>query len=82
MAVTTLIGNFLGGNLAAAVSARERNDSRTISRDQAPATICNGLHRYAPDCTVNGPPSLTGLGIAEAGGSCPISDGRRSYACS
>jgi hypothetical protein len=38
MAVTTLIGNFLGGNLAAAVSARERNNSRAISRDQAPAT--------------------------------------------
>jgi hypothetical protein len=39
MAVTTLIGNFVGGNLAAAVSARERNDSRAIRRDQAPATI-------------------------------------------
>jgi hypothetical protein len=39
MAVTTLIGNFVGGNLAAAVSGRERNDGRAISRDQAPATI-------------------------------------------
>src|SRR5271169_2958815 len=38
MAVNTLIGNFVGGNLAAAVSARERSDSRAISRDQAPAT--------------------------------------------
>ena len=36
MAVTTLIGNFVGGNLAAAVSAREWNDSRAISREQAP----------------------------------------------
>jgi hypothetical protein len=39
MAFTTLLGNFVGGNHAAAVSARERNDSRAISRDQAPATI-------------------------------------------
>jgi hypothetical protein len=39
MAVTTSIGNFIGGNIAAAVSARERNDGRAISRDQAPATI-------------------------------------------
>jgi hypothetical protein len=38
MAVTTSIGNFVGGNLAAAISAREWNDSHTISRDQAPAT--------------------------------------------
>ena len=41
MAVTTLIGNFVGANLAAAVSARERNDSRAISRDQAAATTRN-----------------------------------------
>jgi hypothetical protein len=60
MAITTSIGNFIGGNLAAAVSARERNDSRAINRDQAPATICNGLHRYAPDCNVNWPPFLIG----------------------
>jgi hypothetical protein len=59
MAVTTLIGNFVGGNLAAAVSARERNASRAISRDQAPATICNGLHPDAPDRNVNRPPFLT-----------------------
>jgi hypothetical protein len=51
-----MIGNFVGGNLAAAISALERNDSRAISRDQAPATICNGLRPYAPDCTVNWPP--------------------------
>jgi hypothetical protein len=38
MAVTTLIGNFVGGNLAAAVSARERDDDRAISRNHAPAT--------------------------------------------
>jgi hypothetical protein len=37
MTVTTLIGNFVGGNLVATISARERNDSRAISRDQAPA---------------------------------------------
>jgi hypothetical protein len=38
MAVTRSIGNFVGSNLAAAVSALERNDGRAISRDQAPAT--------------------------------------------
>jgi hypothetical protein len=38
MAVTTLIGNFVGGNLAAAFSAREWNDSRAISWGQPPAT--------------------------------------------
>jgi hypothetical protein len=60
MAVTNLIGNFVGGNLAAAIGALERNDSRAISRDQAPAIMCNGLHRYAPDCTVNWPPFVIG----------------------
>jgi hypothetical protein len=55
MAVTTLIGNSVGANLAAAVTARERNDSRAISRDHAPATTCNGLHRYAPGCNVREP---------------------------
>jgi hypothetical protein len=38
MAVTALIGNFRGCNRAAAVSARERNDSRAINQDEAPAT--------------------------------------------
>ena len=49
MAVATLIGHFAGGNLAATVSARERNDSRAISRDQAPATTelpTSGHRRY------------------------------------
>lgn len=36
--VTTVIGNLDGGTLAAAVSARERNNSRTIDRNHAPAT--------------------------------------------
>jgi len=53
MAVTTVVGNLDAGTLAAAVSARERNDERAISRNRAPATICNGLHRYAPDCNVS-----------------------------
>src|SRR5437879_1742919 len=53
MAVTTVVGNLDASNLAAAVSARERNDERAISRNPAPATICNGSHRYAPDCNVN-----------------------------
>src|SRR6266480_5032043 len=38
MAVTTVVGNLDAGNLAAAVSARERNDERAISRNRAPAT--------------------------------------------
>src|SRR6266446_1747237 len=49
MAVTTVVGNLDAGNLAAAVSARERNDERAIGRNRAPATICNGLHRYATE---------------------------------
>src|SRR6266513_2008224 len=44
MAVTTVIGNLDAGTLAAAVSARERNDERAISRNRAPATICNVVH--------------------------------------
>src|SRR5436190_12957840 len=36
--VTTVVWNLEGGNLAAAVSARERNDDRAISRNRAPAT--------------------------------------------
>src|SRR5205807_7154292 len=35
MAVTTVVGNLDAGNLAAAVSARERNDERAISRNRA-----------------------------------------------
>src|SRR6266853_1628246 len=54
MAVTTVVGNQDAGNLAAAVSARERNDERAISRNRAPATICNVLHQF-------GPHRLTGL---------------------
>jgi len=38
MAITTVVGNPDAGNLAAAVSARERNDERAISRNRAPAT--------------------------------------------
>ena len=38
MAVTTVVGNLDAGNLAAAISARERNDERAISRNRAPAT--------------------------------------------
>lgn len=55
MAVTTVVANLDAGNLAAAVSARERNDERAISRNRAPATTCNGLHRYAPGCNVREP---------------------------
>jgi hypothetical protein len=40
MAVTTVVGNLDGGTLAAAISARERNHSRAISRNHAPAAIC------------------------------------------
>src|SRR5213076_2678638 len=41
VAVAAVVWNLDGGNLAAAVSARERNDERVISRNRAPATICN-----------------------------------------
>ena len=37
MTVTTVVRNLDAGTLAAAVSARERNDQRAISRDRAPA---------------------------------------------
>jgi len=51
MAVTTVVGNLDAGSLAAAVSARERNDERAISRNRTPDTICNvctHLHPNAP----------------------------------
>src|SRR5256885_12332910 len=38
VAVAAVVWNLDGGNLAAAVSARERNDERVISRNRAPAT--------------------------------------------
>jgi len=38
MAISTAVGNLDGGALAAAVTARQRNHSRAISRNQAPAT--------------------------------------------
>jgi hypothetical protein len=44
----------------AAIDIGEVDDRRTISTNHAPATICNGLHRYAPDCSVNWPPFLVG----------------------
>jgi hypothetical protein len=44
----------------AAIDIGEVDDRRTISRDQAPATICNDLHPDAPDCNVNWPPQLCG----------------------
>ena len=55
VSVTTVAGNLDAGNLAAAVSARERNDERAICRNRAPATICNVLHPYAPGCNVRQP---------------------------
>src|SRR6266404_2691864 len=55
VAVAAVVWNLDGGNLAAAVSARERNDERVISRNRAPATIItiNNLQQYArrlPEC--------------------------------
>jgi len=38
MAVTTVVGNLNGSTLAATIAARERNHSRAISRNHAPAT--------------------------------------------
>src|SRR6266404_981338 len=55
VAVAAVVWNLDGGNLAATVIARERNDSRAISRNHAPATTCNVLHRYAPGATVREP---------------------------
>ncbi len=57
--VTTVVWNLEGGNLVAAVSARERNDDRAISRNRAPATICNVLHQFAPKCTASRAPRRT-----------------------
>jgi hypothetical protein len=37
----------------AAIDIGEVGDRRTISTNHAPATICNGLQPYAPDCNVN-----------------------------
>ena len=56
--VTTVVRNLYDSNLVASGRARERNRDCAITRKHAPATICNGLHRYAPDCTVNWPPFL------------------------
>ena len=61
MAVTTLIGNFVGGSLAAAVSARERNDSRAISRHQAPATTFCGAEATANNATKRAPTTVNPL---------------------
>jgi len=57
MAVTTVLGNLDAGNLAAAVSTRERNDERVISRNRAPATICicTNLHPNAPPADPRAP---------------------------
>ena len=53
MAFTTLIGNFVEGNLSAAVSAENGTIVVLLVEDQAPATIYNGLHPDAPDCNLN-----------------------------
>src|SRR6266699_3074899 len=49
--VTTVVWSLDSGNLAAAVSARERNDERAISRNRAPATICNVSIAMRPGAT-------------------------------
>ena len=61
MAVTTVLGNLDAGNLAAAVSARERNDERVISRNRAPATICSAVSRRASRTRRRHPPSTSRL---------------------
>jgi len=43
VAVAAVVWNLDGGNLAATVIARERNDSRAISRNHAPATNTSRL---------------------------------------
>jgi hypothetical protein len=48
MAVTTVLGNLDAGNVAAAVSARERNDERVIKSESRPRYH---LQRNAPICT-------------------------------
>jgi len=53
--VTTAIWNLNDDILAAAISARERDHGRAITRKHAPDTICNVLHRYAPGCNVREP---------------------------
>src|SRR6266480_5778321 len=44
VAVAAVVWNLDGGNLAAAVNARERNDERVISRNRAPATNQSGVY--------------------------------------
>ncbi len=61
MAVTTVLGNLDAGNLAAAVSARERNNERVISRNRAPATICSAVSRRASRTRRRHPPSTSRL---------------------
>jgi hypothetical protein len=39
----------------APIDTGEVDDRRTISTKHAPATTCNGLHRYAPGCDVREP---------------------------
>src|SRR5436190_23348729 len=75
--VTTVVWNLEGGNLAAAVSARERNDDRAISRNRAPAT-----NLQSPKAHLDRPArgALTGPPLREdSRGSQPRSP--RSTAC-
>jgi hypothetical protein len=44
----------------AAIDIGEVDNRRTISTNHAPATICHGLHPYAPGCNVDRPPLLIG----------------------
>src|SRR2546430_13801685 len=48
VAVAAVVWNLDGGNLAAAVNARERNDECVISRNRAPATIPSRGRQLTP----------------------------------
>src|SRR5207244_8470892 len=49
--VTTVVWNLEGGNLVAAVGARERNGDRAMSRHRDAATLCNVLRPFAANHT-------------------------------
>ena len=76
MAVTTVVGNLDAGNLAAAVSARERNDERAISRNPAPATTEISVRRRAGSKGVGVNALVVGLKSSVVSGSSPAISAR------
>jgi len=72
VAVAAVVWNLDAGNLAATVIARERNDSRAISRNHAPATICNGCTRVQPNALIERIPSTALISAPSANEAPPL----------